>query len=153
MVRRFVIALATAVALVGPASAKWQPKPPATFLPGEMQGNWCLQNDRNKWDTLQRSGLRAGNSSEYCPTKSLWVVWSNGWSSRGGRDTCTFTEIDKLDRYVFYVRGICKSKTPSTMGEVPNEGVWHPTPTSKYEEVRELHLVDGALVLWRLPDV
>jgi len=33
--------LATTVAFIAPVGAKWQPKPPTSFLPGEMQGNWC----------------------------------------------------------------------------------------------------------------
>ena len=123
--------------------AKWKPKPLSTTLPAEMQGNWCRDDDRNKWATFHRTG---------CPNKRLWVIWSNGWTHNV--DTCTFTEIDKLDRYIYYIRGMCKAKRTATLPmDVPNEGTWTPSGNSVYEEVRELHLVDGALVLWRLPDV
>jgi len=139
------------------ADAKWKPKPPSTTLPGEMQGNWCSKSyTKGKQNILVRSGLRAGHTSG-CPDKYLWVVWSNGLSKYGSRDNCTFTEIDKLDRYVYYVRGMCKAKySPDHWKYMPNNGdLLHPPQdsTSVYEEVREIHLVDDALVLWRLPDV
>ena len=72
------------------------------------------------------------------------------------RIVCIFDEIEKLDRYIYYVRGKCKSNTPSNMtSNIPNEGLqaWHSTPTSIYTEMRELHFVDGALVMWDLPEV
>jgi hypothetical protein len=147
MKKTLLIGIAALFLATGAAHAKWKPKPPSTFLPAEMQGNWCRDNDRNRWDTFHRKG---------CSNKDLWVIWSNGWTSRGGRDTCTFNEIDKLDRYIYYVRGICKSNTPSNMtSNIPNEGLqaWHPTSTSIYTEMREVRLVDDALVMWDLPDV
>jgi hypothetical protein len=51
-------------------------------------------------------------------------------------------------------RGMCKAKRSAKLPfDVPNEGTWVPSGTSIYEEVREIHLVDDALVLWSLPDV
>jgi len=138
--------LATTVAFIAPVGAKWQPKPPTSFLPGEMQGNWCSKGfTKGVQNILVRSGLRAGSDSEYCPDKKLWVVWSNGFSKYGSRDNCTLTEIDKLDRYIFYVRGMCKAKYPPDHWKyMPNNGdLLHPPAegTSVYEEVREIHLV------------
>jgi hypothetical protein len=155
--KKLLIALATTVALVGPASAKWQPKPPTSFLPVEMQGHWCRDNDRNKWHTFHRGAMHQyGVIMSECPIAMRWEVWSNGWRQEGGyQDDCKFTEIDKLDRYVFYIRGVCRSKKPPSLPQdLPNEGGWHPKPgaTSVHEVVRELHWIDGVLIAWRLPD-
>jgi len=134
----------------GAAHAKWKPKPSSTTLPAEMQGSWCRDKDKNKWATFHRNDP----TGILCPDRRGWTIWSNGWRNNGGKDTCTFTEVDKLDRYVYYVRGMCKAKRNATLPmDMPNEGTWIPSGNSVYEEVGELHLVDGALVLWRLPDV
>ena len=152
---KWLTILAMTVALVGPAAADWKPKPPTTFLPVEMQGNWCLDWDNNKWDTFHRSGLRSelGANVPECPSRRLWVVWSNGRTAKGGQVDSTFYEIDKLDRYVYQVRGKCRCRCPSTLPSYPNVGVWRPTPTSIHTETLELHFVDGALVAWGVPDV
>jgi hypothetical protein len=148
MEKTFLTGVAVLFLATGTAHAKWKPKPPSTFLPAEMQGYWCRDNDQNKWDTFHRGG---------CSGKKLWTIWSNGWTiDNKSKDTCTFIEIDKLDRYVYYVRGICKAKRNATLPkDVPNEGMsaWTPSGNSVYEEVRELHFIDGALVMWDLPDV
>jgi hypothetical protein len=131
------------------AHAKWKPKPLSTYLPGEMQGSWCLDNDKNNWDTLHRN--------DKCPAKDRWTIVSDGWRKNNKRqDFCAFFEIDKLDRYVYQIGGKCEAKDIATRPyDVPNEGwnAWKPSGRVVYEEVGELHLVDGALVYWYLPDV
>ena len=123
----------------------------STLLPAEMRGDWCLDNDRNKWDTFHRKE----QTGIVCPDKRRWKIWGNGWDRYNeAKDRCTFFEIDKLDRYVYQVRGKCRAKGIATRPyEIPNEGTWTPSGYVGYEEVGELHFVDGALVLWRLPDV
>jgi hypothetical protein len=58
MFRRMVSGSLLALMLTS-AHAAWKPKPPTTTLPVEMQGNWCRDNDRNKWETFHRSKLRS----------------------------------------------------------------------------------------------
>ena len=139
------------------AQAKWKPKPPSATLPGEMQGEWCLDKDKNKWDTFHRGGQHNYEMiMSQCPDKDQWLIFSNGWKHGTRGDSCTFDEIDKLDRYVYYVRGNCKARGIATRPyDVPNEvnSTWKPSGTVIYSEVGELHYVDGALVYWQLPDV
>lgn len=146
-----------ALLLVTNAQAKWKPKPPSATLPVDMQGEWCRDNDRNKWKTFHRDGMHQyGTIIPKCPDKHHWIIFANGWRHGTESDSCTFTEIDKLDRYVYYVRGQCRAKRIASLPYyVPLGGMsdWTPSGNVGYEAVGELHFVDGALVYWRLPDV